>query len=71
MVGEGRVIMSGKDLRRVHVIRQAMEKQITQLARGSQVDPQSRQPPAVEPSHTESEYFEIFIEHLTQDTSGP
>lgn len=30
MVREGRVIMSGKELRRVHVIRQAAEKQITQ-----------------------------------------
>ncbi len=30
MVGEGRVIMSGKELRRVHVIRQAMETRITQ-----------------------------------------
>lgn len=30
MVGEGRVIMSGKELRRVHVIRQAVVKQITQ-----------------------------------------
>ncbi len=31
MVGEGRVIMSGQELRRVHVIRQAMEKRITQV----------------------------------------
>ncbi|MDH4237301.1 MAG: ISNCY family transposase [Nitrospira sp.] len=31
MVGEDRVIMSGKDLRRVHVIRQVMEKTLTQV----------------------------------------
>ncbi len=34
MVGEDRVIMSGKDLRRVHGIRQAMEKRITQVKAG-------------------------------------
>ncbi len=31
MVGEGRVIMSGKELRRVHALRQAMDKPITQV----------------------------------------
>lgn len=31
MVGEDRVIMSGKELRRVHVLRQAMDKRITQV----------------------------------------
>ena len=31
MVGEDRVIMSGTELRRLHVIRQAMEKRITQV----------------------------------------
>ena len=35
MVGEGRVIMSGKELRRVHVIRQAMETRITQVKAGA------------------------------------
>jgi hypothetical protein len=30
MVGEDRVMMSGKELRRVHVIRQVLEKQLTQ-----------------------------------------
>ena len=30
MVGEDRVTMSGKELRRVHVLRQALEKNITQ-----------------------------------------
>lgn len=34
MVGEDRVLMSGKELRRVHVIRQALEKQITQEKAG-------------------------------------
>ena len=31
MVGEGMVMMSGRELRRVHVIRQAVEKRITQV----------------------------------------
>lgn len=31
MVGEGMVTMNGKELRRVHVIRQAMEKKLTQV----------------------------------------
>ncbi len=35
MVGEGRVIMSGQELRWVHVIRQAMEKRITQVKAGA------------------------------------
>ncbi len=35
MVGEDRVIMSVKELRRVHVIRQAMEKKLTQAKAGS------------------------------------
>ena len=35
MVGEDRVMMSGKELRRVHVIRQAMEKRITQVKAGA------------------------------------
>lgn len=35
MVGEDKVVMSGKELRRVHVIRQALEKQITQAQAGS------------------------------------
>jgi len=34
MVGEDKVVMSGKELRRVHVIRQALEKQITQAQAG-------------------------------------
>ncbi|MDF0652828.1 MAG: helix-turn-helix domain-containing protein [Nitrospira sp.] len=35
MVGEDRVLMSGKELRRVHVIRQVLEKRITQRAAGT------------------------------------
>jgi transposase len=35
MVGEDRVIMSGKELRRVHVIRQTMEKKLTQVKAGT------------------------------------
>jgi len=35
MVGEDRVIMSVKELRRVHVIRQTMEKQLTQVQAGT------------------------------------
>jgi len=34
MVGEDRVTMSGKELRRVHVIRQVMDKQLTQVKAG-------------------------------------
>jgi len=35
MVGEDKVIMSVKELRRVHVIRQTMEKQLTQVKAGT------------------------------------
>jgi Helix-turn-helix domain len=35
MVGEDRVIMSVKELRRVHVIRQTMEKKLTQIQAGT------------------------------------
>ena len=35
MVGEDRVIMSVKELRRVHVLRHAMEKKRTQVKAGS------------------------------------
>ena len=35
MVGEDRVIMSVKELRRVHVIRQTMEKKLTQVKAGT------------------------------------
>ena len=35
MVGEDRVMMSGKELRRVHVIREVMDKQITQVKAGA------------------------------------
>jgi len=34
MVGEDRVVMSAKELRRVHVIRQVLDKQITQVKAG-------------------------------------
>ena len=34
MVREDRVIMSVKELRRVHVIRQTMEKKLTQVKAG-------------------------------------
>ena len=37
MVGEDRVMMSVKELRRVHVIRQAMEKKLTQVNAGALV----------------------------------
>ena len=37
MVGEDKVIMSVKELRRVHVIRHAMEKQRTQVEAGALV----------------------------------
>jgi len=43
MVGEDRVMMSGKELRRVHVIRQAMEKKITQVKAGALVGLTARQ----------------------------
>jgi hypothetical protein len=35
MVGEDKVTMSGKELRRVHVIRQVMEKKLTQVEAGT------------------------------------
>jgi len=35
MVGEDRVIMSVKELRRVHVIRQTMEKKLAQVKAGT------------------------------------
>jgi len=35
MVGEDRVIMRVKELRRVHVIRQTMEKKLTQVQAGT------------------------------------
>lgn len=35
MVGEDRVIMSVQELRRVHVIRQTMEKKLTQVQVGT------------------------------------
>ena len=37
MIGEDRVMMSVKALRRVHVIRQAMEKKLTQRQAGALV----------------------------------
>jgi len=43
MVGEDRVIMSGKGLRRVHVIRQALNKQITQVQDGALLELAARQ----------------------------
>ena len=43
MVGEDRVMMSGKDLRRIHVIRHAMEKRITQVKAGAWLGLTSRQ----------------------------
>lgn len=43
MVGEDRVIMSVKELRRVHVIRQAMEKKLTQVKAGSLLGLTARQ----------------------------
>ena len=43
MVGEDRVIMSVKELRRVHVIRQAMEKRLTQGQAGALVGLTARQ----------------------------
>jgi len=43
MVGEDRVMMSGKELRRVHVIRQAMEKKLTQVEAGTLVGLTARQ----------------------------
>ena len=43
MVGEDRVIMSVKELRRVHVIHQAMEKKLTQVKAGSLLGLTARQ----------------------------
>jgi len=43
MVGEDKVMMSGKELRRVHVIRQAMEKTLTQVKAGALVGLTARQ----------------------------
>lgn len=43
MVGEDRVMMSVKELRRVHVIRQAMEKKLTQVEAGTLVGLTARQ----------------------------
>jgi hypothetical protein len=43
MVGEDRVIMSVKELRRVHVIRHAMEKKLTQVKAGALVGLTARQ----------------------------
>ena len=43
MVGEDRVIMRVKELRRVHVIRQAMEQQITQVKAGTLLGLTARQ----------------------------
>jgi hypothetical protein len=34
MVGEDTVMMSGTELRRLHVVRQAMEPQLTQVQAG-------------------------------------
>lgn len=43
MVGEDRVIMSGKELRRVHVMRQVLGKQITQVKAGALLGLTARQ----------------------------
>ena len=43
MVGEDRGMMRGKELRRVHVIRQAMEKRITQVQAGRLLELTTRQ----------------------------
>ena len=43
MVGEDRVIMSVKELRRVHVIRHALEKKLTQVKAGSLLGLTARQ----------------------------
>ncbi|RJQ47603.1 MAG: hypothetical protein C4534_00925 [Gaiellales bacterium] len=43
MVGEDRVIMSGKELRRVHVICQALNRQITQVQAGTLLEQTARQ----------------------------
>lgn len=43
MVGENRVMMSGKELRRGHVIRQVLEKRITQGEAGTMVRLTDRQ----------------------------
>ncbi|MDF0650497.1 MAG: helix-turn-helix domain-containing protein [Nitrospira sp.] len=43
MVGEDRVLMSGKELRRVHVIGQVVGKQITQVNAGALLGLTARQ----------------------------
>ncbi len=43
MIGEDGVMMSGKELRRVHVIRQVMEKKLTQVEAGALVGLTTRQ----------------------------
>lgn len=43
MIGEDRVTMSGKELRRVHVIRQVMDKQLTQVKAGALLGLTTRQ----------------------------
>lgn len=43
MVGEDRVVMSGKELRRVHVIRQVLNQQITQVKAGALLGLTTRQ----------------------------
>ena len=43
MVGEDRVIMSGKELRRIHVLRQVMEQQLTQVKAGALLGLTTRQ----------------------------
>lgn len=43
MIGEDRVTMSGKELRRVHVIRQVMDKQLTQVKTGALLGLTTRQ----------------------------
>ena len=43
MVREDRVVMSGKELRRVHVIRQVVAKQLTQKEAGTLVGLTDRQ----------------------------
>ncbi len=42
MVREGMVMMSGRELRRVHVIRQAMEQRITQVKASGLLQPTTR-----------------------------
>ena len=43
MVGEDRVIMSGKELRRIHVLRQVMEQKLTQVKAGALLGLTTRQ----------------------------